>query len=230
MAPAPNRAPGSPTNGKRARAGEIVDRLERAMPDVRIALEFQDDVAAARLGDPLGAEHGRRREPRDAGAVRAVPRRRRLRRSAAPEDALAVHPEPRPLPQQGEGDRRGDAGRSRASTAAACRGRARRSRRCPGWAEDGGGGPRPPRRGARVPGRHARRARLAPARPLARDRSLEGRAGPDARSCRRSGGRRGTSCSSGTGGGRARRSRRRALAARSTPLCPKRGVPRALRR
>ena len=29
---------------KRARAAEIVDRLERAMPDVRIALEFGDDV------------------------------------------------------------------------------------------------------------------------------------------------------------------------------------------
>ncbi len=33
-----------PDEGKRARAREIVDRLERAMPDVRIALEFQDDV------------------------------------------------------------------------------------------------------------------------------------------------------------------------------------------
>ncbi len=29
---------------KRARAAEIVDRLERAMPDVKIALEFQDDL------------------------------------------------------------------------------------------------------------------------------------------------------------------------------------------
>src|SRR5512138_1431099 len=29
---------------ERARAAEIVDRLERAMPDVKIALEFGDDV------------------------------------------------------------------------------------------------------------------------------------------------------------------------------------------
>jgi endonuclease-3 len=33
-----------PAAEKRARAVEIVDRLERAMPDVRIALEFGDDV------------------------------------------------------------------------------------------------------------------------------------------------------------------------------------------
>ncbi len=33
-----------PDEAKRARAAEIVDRLERAMPDVRIALEFRDDV------------------------------------------------------------------------------------------------------------------------------------------------------------------------------------------
>ncbi len=33
-----------PDESKRARAAEIVDRLERAMPDVRIALEFRDDV------------------------------------------------------------------------------------------------------------------------------------------------------------------------------------------
>jgi endonuclease III len=33
-----------PDPARRARAAEIVDRLERAMPDVRIALEFDDDV------------------------------------------------------------------------------------------------------------------------------------------------------------------------------------------
>jgi endonuclease-3 len=33
-----------PALGKRARAAEIVERLERAMPDVKIALEFEDDV------------------------------------------------------------------------------------------------------------------------------------------------------------------------------------------
>jgi endonuclease-3 len=33
-----------PDAARRARAAEIVDRLERAMPDVRIALEFGDDL------------------------------------------------------------------------------------------------------------------------------------------------------------------------------------------
>ncbi len=33
-----------PPAQKQARAAEIVDRLERAMPDVKIALEFEDDV------------------------------------------------------------------------------------------------------------------------------------------------------------------------------------------
>ncbi len=33
-----------PAEAKRARAAEIVDRLARAMPDVRIALEFTDDL------------------------------------------------------------------------------------------------------------------------------------------------------------------------------------------
>jgi endonuclease-3 len=33
-----------PDAARRARAAEIVDRLERAMPDVRIALEFEDDL------------------------------------------------------------------------------------------------------------------------------------------------------------------------------------------
>jgi endonuclease-3 len=40
--PAPRRRPPSPQ--KRARAAEVVDRLARAMPDVRIALEFGDDL------------------------------------------------------------------------------------------------------------------------------------------------------------------------------------------
>jgi endonuclease-3 len=42
MASPPRRRP--PNAAKRARAAEIVARLERAMPDVRIALEFGDDV------------------------------------------------------------------------------------------------------------------------------------------------------------------------------------------
>jgi endonuclease-3 len=42
MPPRPARR--APTAVARARAAEIVDRLERAMPDVRIALEFADDV------------------------------------------------------------------------------------------------------------------------------------------------------------------------------------------
>jgi endonuclease III len=42
MAPKPRTRPPPPE--KRARAAEIVDRLERAMPDVKIALEFEDEV------------------------------------------------------------------------------------------------------------------------------------------------------------------------------------------
>lgn len=40
----PRRSIRPPPPEKRARAAGIVDRLERAMPDVKIALEFQDDV------------------------------------------------------------------------------------------------------------------------------------------------------------------------------------------
>jgi endonuclease-3 len=42
MGSPPRRRP--PALAKRARAAEVVDRLERAMPDVRIALEFEDDL------------------------------------------------------------------------------------------------------------------------------------------------------------------------------------------
>ncbi|HEX7625066.1 MAG TPA: endonuclease III [Anaeromyxobacteraceae bacterium] len=38
------RAARRPPERERARAGEVVDRLERAMPEARIALEFRDDV------------------------------------------------------------------------------------------------------------------------------------------------------------------------------------------
>src|SRR5512136_858071 len=38
------RARRSPTEARRARAGAVLDRLEAAMPDVRIALEFGSDV------------------------------------------------------------------------------------------------------------------------------------------------------------------------------------------
>jgi endonuclease III len=41
---APRARARRPTEEKRARAIEILDRLERAMPDVKIALEFRDDV------------------------------------------------------------------------------------------------------------------------------------------------------------------------------------------
>jgi len=40
----PARRPPRPSTEKRARAVEIVDRLERAMPDVRIALHYGSDV------------------------------------------------------------------------------------------------------------------------------------------------------------------------------------------
>jgi endonuclease-3 len=39
-----SRPAARPGDEKRARAAEILERLERAMPDVRIALEFVDDV------------------------------------------------------------------------------------------------------------------------------------------------------------------------------------------
>ena len=38
------RAARRPPERERARAGEVVDRLERAMPEARIALEFKDDL------------------------------------------------------------------------------------------------------------------------------------------------------------------------------------------
>jgi len=38
------RAARRPPERERARAGEVVDRLERSMPEARIALEFQDDL------------------------------------------------------------------------------------------------------------------------------------------------------------------------------------------
>ncbi len=41
---APRARSRQPAEGRRARAAEIVDRLERAMPDARIALRFADDV------------------------------------------------------------------------------------------------------------------------------------------------------------------------------------------
>jgi endonuclease-3 len=40
----PTRRPPRPSTEKRARAAEIVDRLERAMPDVKIALDYGSDV------------------------------------------------------------------------------------------------------------------------------------------------------------------------------------------
>lgn len=42
--PIRRRAPRPPDEARRARARELVDRLERAMPDVRIALEFRTDL------------------------------------------------------------------------------------------------------------------------------------------------------------------------------------------
>jgi endonuclease-3 len=44
MAPRARGRPPRVDDAKRVRAVEIVDRLERAMPDVKIALEFQDDL------------------------------------------------------------------------------------------------------------------------------------------------------------------------------------------
>jgi endonuclease-3 len=64
MAPRARSRP--PAEAKRARAAEIVDRLERAMPDVRIALEFGDDVQLL-VSVILSAQST------DAGVNRATP-------------------------------------------------------------------------------------------------------------------------------------------------------------
>lgn len=55
-----------PDAARRARAEEIVDRLERAMPDVRIALEFRNDVELL-VSVILSAQST------DAGVNRATP-------------------------------------------------------------------------------------------------------------------------------------------------------------
>ena len=55
-----------PDAAKRARAAEIVDLLEQAMPDVRIALEFQDDLELL-VSVILSAQST------DAGVNRATP-------------------------------------------------------------------------------------------------------------------------------------------------------------
>jgi endonuclease III len=61
--PSRNRPPSAE---RRARAAEIVERLERAMPDVRIALEFQDDLQLL-VSVILSAQST------DAGVNRATP-------------------------------------------------------------------------------------------------------------------------------------------------------------
>jgi len=63
MAP---RSPPRPTAEKRARAVEVVDRLERAMPDVRIALDYGSDVQLL-VAVVLSAQST------DAGVNRATP-------------------------------------------------------------------------------------------------------------------------------------------------------------
>lgn len=62
----PARPTRRPSAQARARAAEIVDRLERAMPDVRIALEFGDDLQLL-VSVILSAQST------DAGVNRATP-------------------------------------------------------------------------------------------------------------------------------------------------------------
>jgi endonuclease-3 len=64
MPPRPARR--APTAAVRARAAEVVDRLARAMPDVRIALEFTDDLQLL-VSVVLSAQST------DAGVNRATP-------------------------------------------------------------------------------------------------------------------------------------------------------------
>jgi endonuclease III len=67
MPPRPSRSRRRPpAPEKRARAAEIVDRLARAMPDVRIALEFHDDLQLL-VSVILSAQST------DAGVNRATP-------------------------------------------------------------------------------------------------------------------------------------------------------------
>ena len=62
----PRRRSRPPPAGKRARAAEVVDRLERAMPGVKIALEFRDDLQLL-VSVILSAQST------DAGVNRATP-------------------------------------------------------------------------------------------------------------------------------------------------------------
>jgi endonuclease-3 len=62
----PARKPPRPSTAKRARAVEIVDRLERAMPDVKIALAYGSDVELL-IAVILSAQST------DAGVNRATP-------------------------------------------------------------------------------------------------------------------------------------------------------------
>src|SRR5512134_3976642 len=73
-----------PPAEKRARAAEIVDRLALAMPDVRIALEFQDDLQLL-VSVILSAQST------DAGVNRATPALFARYRSAG--DYAAAAPE-----------------------------------------------------------------------------------------------------------------------------------------
>ena len=123
------RKPPRPTAERRARAAEIVDRLERAMPDVKIALDYGSDVELL-VAVILSAQST------DVGVNKATPALF-ARFPDADAFARATPEELWPYVQRVglyrnkcEGDRRGDEGDRARSTAAGCRARARRSRRC----------------------------------------------------------------------------------------------------
>ena len=117
---------------KKDRIRPVIERLAVEHADAKIALTFREPARAARLGDALGADDRREREPRHGEALRQVPPARGLPRGAA-GGARAGHLRDRLLPAEGEvaarddddadrGVRRRGAGGVRRAAAAARRG------------------------------------------------------------------------------------------------------------
>ena len=93
---------------KRARIVPIVERLADRARGRDDRAHVQERARAARLGDALGADDRREREPRHAGPVPQVPPARGLPRRAG-RGARARHPADRLLPAEDEVAARDDA-------------------------------------------------------------------------------------------------------------------------
>ncbi|CAA9322615.1 MAG: Endonuclease III, partial [uncultured Friedmanniella sp.] len=132
-------------------------------------------AGAARRHDPRRAEHRQAGQHRDSGAVRPLPRRRRLRR-CGPRRAGSAHHADRLLPRQ---DRQPGQARRGADRALRRRGAgpARRPRHpARGGPQDRQRRPRQRLRRARHHRRHPRRPAVPPLRLDGADRPREGRA------------------------------------------------------